>query len=197
MPPTPAINVVFLDRDGVINRDSPEYIKSWAEFEFLPGSLDAIRLLSQNGFSIIIITNQSAIGRGMVPRETLEDMHRRMRLAIEARGGKIDAIFFCPHTPDDDCGCRKPKPGLILRAAKTLNLDPRRAVMIGDSAKDIQCARNAGCNTAVLVRTGNGRQAETELKKRLMPPDHIADDLNAAVRWILGCAGHRTPRSAP
>jgi D-glycero-D-manno-heptose 1,7-bisphosphate phosphatase len=177
--------VVFLDRDGVINRDSPEHIKSWDEFEFLPGSLEAISLLTRGGFTIIVITNQSAIGRGMVAPETLSHTHRRMSEAVAAHGGNIRDIFFCPHHPDDGCDCRKPMPGLILKALDTHDIDLSDAVMVGDSAKDIECARNAGCGANVLVRTGNGPSAATALAEKGIRPDYQAADLLDAAHWIL------------
>ena len=108
-------NVIFLDRDGVINRDSPDYIKSWEAFEFIPGSLEALATLTGAGYHLMVVTNQSIIGRGMVSPVVLEEIFRRMRRAVEAAGGKIHDIFFCPHHPDDHCDCRKPEPGMIFQ----------------------------------------------------------------------------------
>lgn len=178
-------NVIFLDRDGVINRDSPEYVKRWAEYEFLPGSLEAIAKLSRAGYTLILITNQSIIGRGMVPPEVLEDMHRRIRMAIEAAGGEIFDIFYCPHRPDEDCDCRKPEPGLIFQAKERHGIDLPRAVMIGDNIKDVACGHNAGCGATILVRTGSGREAEKALAREQIQPTAVADDLNAAAGLIL------------
>jgi D-glycero-D-manno-heptose 1,7-bisphosphate phosphatase len=177
--------VIFLDRDGVINRDSPAYIKCWEEFEFLPGSLDAMALLTRAGFTLIVITNQSIIGRGMANPEALARTHRRMREAVADHGGKIQDIFFCPHRPDEGCDCRKPAPGLILKARDAHDIDLADAVMVGDSAKDIECARNAGCGANVLVRTGNGPSALESLSEKGISPDFLAADLNDAARWIL------------
>jgi D-glycero-D-manno-heptose 1,7-bisphosphate phosphatase len=177
--------VVFLDRDGVINRDSPDYIKSWSEFEFLPGSLEAITLLTLNEFATIIITNQSVINRKMVSRKELEYMHTMMKKAVTSNGGQITDIFYCPHVPEDRCSCRKPNPGLILKAKQKYRIDIAASVMVGDSAKDIECARNAGCGYAVLVKTGNGDEAEKILKEKSIFPDLIARDLLEAVGWIL------------
>lgn len=177
---------VFLDRDGVINRDSPDYIKSWAEFEFLPNSLKAIKHLTVNGFSIIIITNQSAINRGMISIEKLDHIHLHMQEACHARGGNIRDIFFCPHTPADGCDCRKPRPGLIFQAKNRYNINIPDAVMIGDSAKDIECARNAGCRQAVLVRTGNILEARRLLAEKNIQPDSIVKDLFTAALQIVG-----------
>jgi D-glycero-D-manno-heptose 1,7-bisphosphate phosphatase len=177
--------VVFLDRDGVINRDSSDYIKTWEEFEFLPGSLEALAELARNGFNVIVITNQSIIGRGMADLETLFRIHRRMSETITAHGGRIHDLFFCPHLPGDGCDCRKPAPGLIFRARDIHDIELSRAVMVGDSAKDIECARNAGCSAGILVKTGNGLSAFRTLSDKGVPPDYQAADLKDAVRWIL------------
>ena len=176
--------VVFLDRDGVINRDSPDYIKSWSEFEFLPGSLEAIRQLTSNGFAIIIITNQSAINRSLISKKKLEQMHRLMDKDVRSHGGRIADIFYCPHIPADDCDCRKPKPGMIFKARKAYQIDLACSILVGDSVRDIACARNAGCGQAVLVRTSYGTEAETVLSQQGIFADYIADDLYDAVRWI-------------
>ena len=177
--------IVFLDRDGVINRDSSNYIKSRAEFEFLPKSVSAIKHLTLNGFTVIIITNQSAINRKMISRQDLETIHTLMTSDVESGGGKIKDIFFCPHTPDDGCDCRKPEPGLIFQAQMRYGIELSKAVMVGDSAKDIECARNAGCGHAVLVRTGNGIQAEKILAEKKIFPDHVAEDLYEAALWLV------------
>ncbi|MFQ5485288.1 MAG: D-glycero-beta-D-manno-heptose 1,7-bisphosphate 7-phosphatase [Desulfobacterales bacterium] len=177
--------VVFLDRDGVINRDSADYIKTWSEFEFLPRSIEALAELTYAGFSTIVITNQSVINRNMVSGKTLEKIHDRMTTEVCRRGGKIKDIFFCPHVPEDRCSCRKPKPGLILRSQLVYRIDLAKAFMVGDSIKDIECAKNAGCGYCALVRTGNGRAAEKILSRRKLYPDHVAEDLYEAVHWII------------
>ena len=181
----PLRKVVFLDRDGVINRDSPDYIKSWSEFEFLPGSLEAITLLTLNEFATIIITNQSVINRKMVSRKELDYMHTMMKKAVTTNGGQITDIFYCPHVPEERCDCRKPNPGLILKAKQKYGIHISTSVMVGDSAKDIECARNAGCGLAVLVKSGNGSLAEKILKEKQIVPDFIARDLLEAVGWII------------
>ena len=178
-------NVIFLDRDGVINRDSPDYIKSWEEFEFLPGSLEALAALTRAGYHLVVITNQSIIGRGMVPLPVLEDMFRRMRSAIEAAGGKIFDIFYCPHHPDEQCDCRKPEPGMIFQAKSAHGIDLPATVMIGDNIKDVVCGQNAGCGATILVRTGSGRQAEKDLPTKQVSPTLVVDDLAAAADRIL------------
>lgn len=121
----------------------------------------------------------------MVARAVLEDMHRNMVEEIAAHGGKIGAIFYCPHTPEEHCSCRKPEPGLILQARDAYELDVSKACMIGDNLKDIQCAQRAGCGKAILVRTGHGRQTEEICQHNADAPDHVADDLKGAVKWLL------------
>jgi len=176
---------VFLDRDGVINEDSPDYIKCWTEFHFIPGSLDAIARLTHSGCSVIIITNQSVINRRWVSLAELETMHCKLRKAVSDSGGRITDIFHCPHRPDEGCGCRKPKPGLIFAARDRYGIDLSRAVMVGDSVKDVLAGQAAGCGRTVLVQTGNGMTAIQALEETGQRPDHVAADLDRAAQWIL------------
>jgi D-glycero-D-manno-heptose 1,7-bisphosphate phosphatase len=186
--------VVFLDRDGVINHDSDAYIKGWAEFRFIPGSLEALQRLTAAGFALVVITNQSAVGRGLITTTLLEDIHTRMGDAVQRHGGRLLDILFCPHLPEDGCRCRKPRPGLIEAACRRHGLNPAAAVMVGDSAKDILCGRRAGCRAAVLVRTGRWASAVDELEGQNESPDAVVDDLAAAADWIIRRFG---PRRVP
>ncbi|MEJ2728059.1 MAG: D-glycero-beta-D-manno-heptose 1,7-bisphosphate 7-phosphatase [Deltaproteobacteria bacterium] len=178
--------VVFLDRDGTINKDSVDYIKNWPEFVFLPRSIEALCDLTAAGFKIIVITNQSAIGRRLISLQELENIHSKMKAAVESQGGKICDIFFCPHLPGDGCDCRKPAPGLIYQARQKHDIDLSTAVMIGDSARDIECAFKAGCGRNILVKTGNSRQAQQILAEKELQPDYVAQDLHDAARWLVG-----------
>lgn len=182
--------VVFLDRDGVINFDSPDYIKSCAEFEFIPGSIEAIRRLTASGFTSIVVTNQSALARNLISAAELDRLHTMMKKTIASGGGRVTDIFWCPHLPGDGCDCRKPAPGLIYQAQRKYDIDLTAAVMVGDSAKDIECARRAGVHRAVLVQSGAAHVVERQLKARQMLPDYVAGDLLDAVKWIL--QGFRT-----
>jgi D-glycero-D-manno-heptose 1,7-bisphosphate phosphatase len=184
------VTTVFLDRDGVINVDAPDYIKSWAEFSFIPGSLDAIARLTEAGIMVIIITNQSAVNRGMISLTELETMHSRLGQAISDSGGRLTGIFFCPHRPDEGCGCRKPKPGMIFAARERYGIDLARAFMVGDSVKDILAGKAAGCRT-ILVKTGNGNAAIQSLQEAGQSPDHVAANLDGAARWILDQRSYR------
>lgn len=177
--------VVFLDRDGTINQDAADYIKSGSAFKFLPRSLEALRDLTVAGYALIVITNQSAISRKLISPQELENIHLKMKVAVKSRGGKISDIFFCPHLPEDGCDCRKPLPGLIYRAQKIHDIDLSTAIMIGDSARDIECAQKAGCGCSILVRTGNGREAERILAEKDLHPDCVTQDLFAAARWLI------------
>jgi D-glycero-D-manno-heptose 1,7-bisphosphate phosphatase len=149
----PATRLVLIDRDGVINRDSNEYIKSVEEWVPLPGSLEAIADLTRAGFTVAVITNQSGIGRGLFSEETLAAIHAAMRAAVEAAGGRLAGIFYCPHRPDAACDCRKPKPGLLLQAARRFGVPLDGVAFIGDKASDVEAAQAAGARP-VLVGTG-------------------------------------------
>ena len=174
-----------MDRDGVINKDRPDYVKSWSEFEFLAGSLDALKLLTLNGYQIILITNQSMINRRKVTAARLQEIHKKMAAAVVEHGGSIEAIYYCPHAPGDGCSCRKPEPGLIHRAQVDYGLNLSKTCMIGDSMKDISCARRAGCGRVILVRTGHGKETERLCQDADMKADYVADDLMAAAKWLL------------
>ncbi len=177
--------VVFLDRDGTINVDSADYIKSRSEFKFIPDSIEAIRDLTANGFTAIVITNQSALARRFVSPEELDAMHAMMCREVAAGGGKITDLFFCPHLPDEGCECRKPAPGLIDQAHRKYNIDLSDSIMVGDSAKDIACGRNAGCGRTVLVKSGLGPGVEKELMKKSISADFVAENLREAAGWII------------
>ncbi len=177
--------VVFLDRDGTINVDSADYIKSRSEFAFIPGSLQAIRDLTVNGFTAMVISNQSALARRFVSPEELDAMHAMMCREVAAAGGKITDTFFCPHLPGEGCGCRKPAPGLIDQANQKYNIDLADSIMVGDSAKDIACGLNAGCGRTVLVKSGLDPDVEEELIKKSISADFVAKNLLEAAAWII------------
>lgn len=175
---------VFVDRDGVICRNRDDHVKSWEEFVFLPGALEALKRLASSALSIIVITNQAVINRHMVPVEVVEDIHTRMVRAIEVAGGRVDRVMYCPHRPEERCGCRKPQPGLLLMAAEELGLDLSRSYLIGDAKTDMQAGRAAGCRR-YLVLTGRGRR---ELIRCWLDGERgfaVASNLGAAVGMIL------------
>ena len=179
------MKVVFVDRDGVINEDRTDYVTDWSEFRPIPGSIEALKRLTNHGYAIIVITNQSVINRKMVTHADLETIHRKMGAMVRAQGGNITAIYYCPHRPEEGCKCRKPEPGLILRAQADFGLTLSDTCMIGDSVKDMECARSAGCGRRILVRTGQGKETERICREIGVTPDFVADDLAAAATWLL------------
>ena len=146
---------IFLDRDGVINEERKDYVKNLNEFKIFSGVAEAIDLLRKKNFLIIIITNQSAINRKLLDINTLENIHMFFQEYLKKNNTSVDAIYYCPHLPEENCSCRKPKPGLILNAAKDLKIDLKKSWMIGDSQKDIEAANNAGCNSILLKSNQN------------------------------------------
>lgn len=174
---------VFLDRDGVINENRDDYVKDWTEVRFIPGALAALACLSSLPFSIVLITNQSAIGRGILTLEQVEAIHRRLVTEIQAHGGRMDGVYYCPHHPDVGCDCRKPQPGLLYRAARELELDLARSYLIGDAVSDVEAALAAGCRP-ILVLTGRGREQQALLKCRGFNHVPVVRDLAAAAALI-------------
>jgi D-glycero-D-manno-heptose 1,7-bisphosphate phosphatase len=183
------MTVVFLDRDGVINENRPDHVKCWDEFRFLPGALDADARLTRSQLQVFVITNQAVVNRRLVPVGVLEDVQRRMLRAIEAHGGRVVDIAYCPHRPDELCACRKPRPGLIFDLAAKHRLDLRDAVVIGDALTDIEAGLAAGCR-AILVLTGRGRE-QLSLLEHPQPTFPVAADLRAAVDLVLADASTR------
>jgi D-glycero-D-manno-heptose 1,7-bisphosphate phosphatase len=143
----------FLDRDGVINRKAEEgqYVTRWEEMSFLPGSSEAIRLFNRAGFLVVVVSNQRCVAKGLVTSNEVDSLHARMRGAFEAAGATIDAIYYCPHEARPACSCRKPRPGMLLQAARTFDIDLAASWMIGDSESDVEAGRTAGCSTARLM----------------------------------------------
>jgi D-glycero-D-manno-heptose 1,7-bisphosphate phosphatase len=176
------MKLVILDRDGVINLDSDQYIKSPDEWKPIPGSLEAIALLNQSGFRVVICTNQSGIGRGLFEMDTLNAIHDKMIRALAHIGGHVDAIFFCPHTATDECTCRKPKPGMFLQIEERFNVSLEGVPAVGDSLRDFQAASAVGAKP-ILVLTGKGKKtaADPDLPKRML----TFPDLAAAAAHII------------
>jgi len=182
------MKLVILDRDGVINHESPDFIKHPDEWKPLKGSLDAIARLSQANYDVVIITNQSGIGRGLFSADTLGQIHVRMIDYVQQHGGKIQSILFCPHHPDDDCHCRKPLSGMYDELASRLNVNYHGVFSVGDSIRDLQAAKNAGARP-VLVKTGNGKKSLKEINTRgdidldgTMVFDNLADFTDALLK---------------
>lgn len=186
--PQPA---VFLDRDGTIN-EQMGYINHICRFHLLPGAAEAIKKLNDAKIPVIVISNQSGLARGYFPEELLVAVHEKMNRLLAEKGAHVDGIYYCPHHPEAKkkefraaCACRKPKPGLVLQAAKEMNLAPERSFVVGDRWSDIKTAANCGAQS-ILVRTGYGRGDEQYIgPQQDIQPDYKAEDLGEAVEWIL------------
>ncbi len=179
-PATPPPKVVLLDRDGVLNRDRSDYVRTVEQLVVLPGIPAAVARLNRAGYRVCLITNQAAVAKGLIHPETLEAIHARLSDTIGAGGGRIDAIYHCPHRDEDRCGCRKPAPGLILRAREEWGFDPARTWMVGDTRRDMEAARAAGCRAA-LVLTGHSEKNRETLSWGVP----VFDDLPAFVDFLL------------
>ncbi len=176
------MQLVILDRDGVINQESDRFIKSPVEWQPIPRSIAAIARLNRAGFRIVVATNQSGIARGLFDISMLGRIHEKMHRHVSDAGGSIEAIFFCPHGPADQCECRKPKPGLFNDIAERLHIDLKGVYAIGDSLRDLQASSAAGARP-VLVRTGRGEQTLESPEEIIGIP--VYDDLSAAADAII------------
>lgn len=195
--PRPA---VFLDRDGTLTVEG-EWITRREALELVPGATEALRLLASAGFALVLVTNQSAVARGLIDEAELAYIHAHLAELLAAGGAHLDALYHCPHHPTEgrgvwkrECDCRKPKPGLVLRAARELDLDLSRSWMIGDAARDLEAGWAAGVR-GVLVATGKGAR-EIERMRATRAPDHFAPDVLAAARWILDVRARERARGA-
>ncbi|QID18806.1 D-glycero-beta-D-manno-heptose 1,7-bisphosphate 7-phosphatase [Nitrogeniibacter mangrovi] len=173
---------IVLDRDGVINKDSDQFIKSPEEWEPIPGSLEAIARLNQSGWRVVIASNQSGVGRGLFGMDMLNAINGRMVEALAQVGGRLDGIFFCPHAADSTCDCRKPKPGLLKQIESRFNVDLGGVPIVGDSLRDMQAGAAVGCEP-YLVLTGKGEKTRDD--PALPPGTHIYPDLAAVVDALL------------
>ena len=176
--------LVILDRDGVINEDSDDYIKSVDEWVPIPGSIEAIAALSRHGYKVVVATNQSGLSRGFFDEAGLAAMHEKLHESVEAIGGRVDGIFVCIHHPEDDCNCRKPRTGLLDQIEEEFNTDLSGCWFIGDSEKDLLCAQSKHCQP-VLVLTGKGKKTLRELDESQRAQCHLFNDLHSAAAALL------------
>ena len=178
------MSTIFLDRDGVINENRSDYVKSWREFRFLPDVHEAIARLTLVGHRIVVCTNQAGVARGSISRAVVEDIHRRMLVNIAEYGGHIERVYYCPHGKEENCVCRKPRPGLLLQARDELGIDLNDAVFVGDSITDVRAGLAAGVRT-MLVLTGLGAEQLRDHYHEANGPFLIAMSLKHAVDAIL------------
>jgi D-glycero-D-manno-heptose 1,7-bisphosphate phosphatase len=175
----PLCRAVFLDRDGVINRKAPDgdYIRNWQQIEFIPGAIEAIARLSSSGVILFVVTNQRGIARRMVTLSDVNEIHRLMQETISNAGGRVAQIYYCPHDYSDNCDCRKPKPGMLIRAATEHGVSLESSWMVGDSESDVQAGKSVGCKTLRVV--------DAEPIASTVEPDAYVRDLSSAVGLIL------------
>jgi histidinol-phosphate phosphatase family protein len=190
---TPLEKAIFVDRDGVINKDPGgwtryDYVTKWDEFHFLPGVFEALRRLKEHGYKVIVISNQAGVGKGYFREEELREIDRRMVDEVRRRGADIEASYYCVHAEADGCACRKPKTGLFDRAMEAYAIDLKKACFIGDTRRDIIAGHNAGLETALVL---TGKTSPKDVDAWDVRPDYMGRDLRDAVEWVLT----REPRS--
>jgi D-glycero-D-manno-heptose 1,7-bisphosphate phosphatase len=171
---------IFLDRDGVIIENRDEYVLAWEDVTFIPSALPALAKLAASDYAVVVVTNQAAVGRGLLSRADAHMINNRIQAEVVHSGGRLDRVYMCPHHPDEDCECRKPKPGLLLQAARELNIDLTQSWMIGDALTDLQAGQAAGVSNSLLVLTGRGAA-----QKAAHQLDGGYPDLQAAVEYIM------------
>ena len=191
------MKAIFIDRDGVINKDPGgwteySYVTSWKEFHFLPGVFEALKLLNKNDIKVIIISNQAGVNKGYFSIDELNKVTAKMMDEINKNGGAIEDVYYCTHKDEDNCSCRKPKPGLLERAAAKYGIDMNKTFFTGDSEVDVIAGRLAGCKTIFLL---SGKTPEKEMRTWKNKPDHVFNGLLEAVQWILA-KEHRKVRRA-
>jgi D-glycero-D-manno-heptose 1,7-bisphosphate phosphatase len=177
--------VAFLDRDGVINRKAPEgqYVTRWEDMKFLPRSSEAISLLNRAGFLVVVVSNQRCVDKGLVTRDEVDALHSRMQREFKAAGALIDAVYYCPHGARPTCSCRKPRPGMLLSAARIHDIELEASWMIGDSESDIEAGRSAGCKTARVVRLDRGPQRSDLIAASLFDATHKILQMETVDTW--------------
>lgn len=180
---------IFLDRDGVVIENRANYVRSWDDVSFIPAALEALCKASDFPYKLILITNQSAVGRGIIPLEKAEKINERVSKVVKDYGGRLDALYMCPHKPEDHCNCRKPHPGMLLQAAKDLNIDLSLSYMIGDALSDLKAGWTANVRESILVRTGRGETQSSLPEVKNLKPFPIVDTLADALDYILNNSG--------
>jgi len=176
---------IFLDRDGVIIENRPQYVRSWDDVVIYEQSISALAKINSCPFKVVIITNQSAVSRGIIQLSTAEEINQRLVESIQKAGGRIDGVFMCPHAPEDACECRKPKPGLLYEAAQALCIDLSRSILIGDALSDLQAGQAAGVQTRILVKTGRGVEQYHLAREIQMEPFQVFETLAEALAGIV------------
>lgn len=179
---------IFLDRDGVVIENRSTYVRRWEDVEIFPAAVEILSRVASYPFQIVFVTNQSAVGRGIISIDAAQEINRRLVVELGKLGCRVDGVFMCPHAPEDHCSCRKPFPGLLIQAASSLEINLANSIMIGDAWTDLQAGQSAGVAKVALILTGRGRQ-QLELAR---PPGlsnaPVYDDLTAALEALLECS---------
>jgi histidinol-phosphate phosphatase family protein len=176
---------IFIDRDGVIIENRDDYVRAWDDVLIFPQALRALSRINDSEYKIVIITNQSAVGRGLISLSTADEISQRLIAEIHSAGGRIDGVFMCPHAPEFGCSCRKPKPGLLLAAAEELSLNLKQSIMIGDALTDIMAGQTAGVRNNIMVLTGRGAEQSKLSHPEGLKPFDIYDSLLGAVNHLF------------
>ena len=176
---------VFLDRDGVLIENLSDYVRDWSQVTILPETITALSSFHHAGFKIVIVTNQSAIGRGIMTYETAQDINNRLVKVIEKNGGRIDGVYVCPHKPEDQCNCRKPQPGLLFQAARELSLDLSSSWMIGDAWSDLLAGQAAGLREVIMVKTGRGSKQLLQTRPKELRTFRVHETISEAISAII------------
>jgi D-glycero-D-manno-heptose 1,7-bisphosphate phosphatase len=176
---------IFLDRDGVLIENRSDYVRDWSQVKMIPEAIRALSLAPLKKYKVVIVTNQSAIGRGLMLLETAQEINQRLVNLIHEQGGQIAAVYMCPHKPEDSCSCRKPLPGLLQQAASDLSLDLQRSWMIGDAWSDVQAGVAAGMRGTVLLKTGRGTEQLLQARPEKVKGNLVCDNLPSALAAIL------------
>lgn len=175
------MKAAFLDRDGVINEDRDDYVKNVKELKIYPHVPEAIRCLNEAGYAVVVVSNQQGVAKGVLSENDLQMIEDEIKRHVEAAGGRIAAFYYCKHLASDNCACRKPKPGMLFRAADDLGIDLKQSVMIGDTERDVQAGQSAGCRTVLLL---TGKLTKEDLKTLAYKPDDVASDLREAAERL-------------
>ncbi len=181
------MKAIFIDRDGVINKDPGgwtkyNYVTDWKDFHFLPGALEALKILEKNGIRVIVVSNQAGVSRGYFSEGDLEKVNTKMLQEIEKSGGHIEEVYYCIHKDEDDCDCRKPKTGLFEKAIAKHHIDPKDTYIIGDSMVDISAGKRIECRTVFVL---SGKTSKEEMEKWVDQPDYVFEDLLSVVKWLM------------
>ncbi|OGX01323.1 MAG: hypothetical protein A3I73_00240 [Omnitrophica bacterium RIFCSPLOWO2_02_FULL_45_16] len=184
------MKAVFIDRDGVINKDPVgwtqyNYVTEWKDFHFIPGALEALKILKKKGIKVIVASNQGGVNKGYYTREKLNEINNLMLEEIKKRGGEIEEVFYCIHRDEDNCDCRKPKPGMLETAAKKYGIDPKTAYFIGDAEKDVIAGKKIGCKTVLVL---SGKTSLKSIENWPEKPDYVFNDLLGAVKRLTSGA---------